>query len=240
MPEDSLSIAHEEAVSSEQKDRDVGMLGLPELIAGIEVAPLTIRRLSLLTVAKNPFACWKPEYFSQAPIESMLEFVWYVRPEFAFQDDEKRLAALALLVLVDAEELREGIRQYLDRAFLDCAMASDGVSFYSLAAGFYHSLNTSYPNAGWTRNMVLDEPLRAITQIVRAASEAKGCILVNRRSYAVKGRMLDRVESWEVDAEEEIDPFIETKRTEGWGLFEQPMPRGKRWLITMRRLTDGQ
>jgi len=123
---------------------------------------------------------------------------------------------------------------------LDAPNGSVGISYYAPTAGLYHTLNEYFPNAGWTLNTVLDAPLRVIYQLIKCADKSKGCVVMNRRSDAVKGRMLDAVESWDVDTEAEIDPFIEMKRAEGFGLFSDPMKRGDKWTVTMRRISNAR
>jgi hypothetical protein len=61
------------------------MLGLPELIAGVQVEPLTPRRLEWLRAMGNPFVCG-----GDCPIAAIPDFLWYVTKDFAFGDDERR------------------------------------------------------------------------------------------------------------------------------------------------------
>ena len=81
------------------------MLCLPELIAGVQVEPLTPRRLEWLRAMGNPFVCG-----GDCPIAAIPDFLWYVTKDFAFGDDERRKAFLAALadpeLLAEAQKMR--------------------------------------------------------------------------------------------------------------------------------------
>jgi hypothetical protein len=231
--EDSLLSDYATAVASERKDRAEAVLALPELIAGVRVEALTPRRLEWLRACGNPFICG-----GECPVAAIPEFIWHIIKDFRFGDDERRRAFLAAVIDLNEYEAREGIDAYLDRAFLDAPSGSDSVGYYAPTVGLYNVLNEYFPSAGWSLATVLDTPLRVIYQLIKCADKQRGCVVVNRRSDAVKGRMLDKVESFDVNTESEIDPLIESKRGEGYGLFCDPMFRGGKWLVTMRKLSD--
>lgn len=212
------------------------MLGLPELINGVLVEPLTLRRLSWLVIGRSPFVTG-----AEVTPDSLIHFVWTVAKDWKLSASaEERKAYAVPFLAMNESELCEGIEAYMERAFLDSPPSAEGVSYYAPAAGLYHTLNEYFPGGGWTMPAVLDAPLRMLYQLIKCADKHKGATVINRRSYAVKGRMLDTVESWEVDSESEIDPLIESKREEGFGLFSQPIKRGEKWLVTMRRISNAE
>jgi hypothetical protein len=212
------------------------MLGLPELIAGVEVEPLTPRRLEWLRAMGNPFICG-----GDCPIAAIPDFLWYITKDFKFGDDGKRKAFLAAIIALDVDEARKGIDEYIDRAFLDAPEGRVGVSYYSPTAGLYHSLNTSYPNAGWTLERVLDTPLRVIYQLIKVADEARGCTIQNRRSFEVQGKFLAEVENLTAPTQQELLEKMNEKRKEGYKqlTFSQRSQDGT-WALAMRKEPDGR
>ena len=218
MADQSPLSAHEAALASERKDRAVAMLGLPELIAGVQVEPLTPRRLEWLRAMGNPFICG-----GHCPTEAIPDFLWYVSSCFEFGNDEKRREFLASILSLDVEEAREGIDEYLDRAFLDAPTGKESVAYYSTSAGLYHSLNVSYPGAGWHLERVLDTPLRVTYQLIKAADRERGCSLVNRRSFAAQAEWASTLERIEAPTYEELGDVIDAMRTQGYRLYEDPM-----------------
>lgn len=237
---------HEDALDSERKDRAVAMLGLPELIAGVQVEPLTPRRLEWLRAMGNPFVCG-----GDCPIAAIPDFLWYVTKDFAFGDDERRKAFLAAILDLDVDEARDGIDEYLDRAFLDAGPGREGVSFYGSTAGMYCSLNTAYPGAGWTVERVLDTPLRILYQLIKAADDARGCSMQNRRSSPLISKFLCEIEHFELvivsDFDAEMDAFVDAKCAEGYKLCSEPIQKislaipaacqpDAPWIIPMRKV----
>lgn len=241
--------AHAEALASERKDRAVAMLGLPELIAGVQVEPLTPRRLEWLRAMGNPFVCG-----GDCPIGAIPDFLWYVTKDFEFGNEEKRKAFLAAILNLDVDEAREGIDEYLDRAFLDAGPGREGVSFYGSTAALYCALNTAYPGAGWHLDRVLDTPLRVLYQLIKAADDARGCSMQNRRSAPLISKFLSEIEHFELvvkeDFESEMDAFVDAKCAEGYKLCSEPiqkinleipvaMQKSAPWIIPMRKEQHG-
>lgn len=235
MANDSTNSAFASALASERKDRAVAMLGLPELINGVEVKALTRRILEWLTIAGNPFIVG-----GEIKPEALLQFVWHVSPSFKpFATSEERQVFIAPFFAMDKDELREGIEKYLDRAFLDAPTGEAGTQYYSATAGLYHALNTCYPNAGWTLDTVLDLPLRIGFQLIKAADKAAGCMVLNRRSSPLISQYLSEIENFKVANADEVEPFIEQKRAEGYGLCSEPCQcRDGTFIVAMRKLAN--
>jgi hypothetical protein len=204
---------HEAALESERRDRAVALLGLPELIAGIRVSPLTPRRLEWLRAFSNPFIC------GGAPSPAaILQFLWFVSPDFSFEtSEEKRLAFIAQRAELDYPEAREGIEVYLDRAFLDAPNGSEKVSYYAPTVGLYHTLNEYYPHAGWSLEAVLNTPLSIIYQLIKAGDKARGAAVVNRRSFEVQARWLDTLETITASTQQLLLEKVAEKRLQGYG-----------------------
>lgn len=239
---------HAAAVASERYHRAQAMLGLPELIAGIQVEPLTYERLEWLNVAGNPFVC-----DGNCDLSKVMEFIWLVSPDWKLEPGEQKplwTAFLARNVALNVEDAREGIDEYIDRAFLDCTGIAGGPSFYAQTAGAYQALNSSYPGGGWTLDAVRKTPLRIALQLIKAADRDRGCVVYNLRSSPLIGKLLDEVEHFELvvesDFEAEMDAFVDAKCAEGYYLFSEPVQRvdlekpldaqpQAPWIIPMRK-----
>lgn len=183
-----------EAIASERKDRATCLLGLPELIAGIQCAPLTPRRLEWLRAFNNPFVCG-----GASSVSSLLQFLWFVSLEFSFDaGPEKRDAFIESKLGLDVGEAVEGIGEYLDRAFLDAPHGKPGKPYYAPAVGLYHSMNTSYPHGEWTLERTLDTPLAVIYQLIKVDDISKGCAVLNRRSDAVAVKWAEQLETFTI------------------------------------------
>lgn len=257
MAEDYTFSELERAVRSERYHRAQAILGLPELIAGIQVEPLTYERLEWLNVAGNPFVCGGVVATEDGePLAlPLMEFIWFVSPDWKLEiGSEKPLWQEFLLKhrdlnLIDA---REGIDEYLDRAFLDCTGIEGGVSFYSQTAGAYQALNASYPGGGWTMKVVKKTPLRIALQLIKAADRDRGCTVQNRRSSKLIGQYLSEIEHFELtiesDFESEMDAFVDAKCAEGYVLCSEPVQKLDKtippshpvqatmpWIVPMRK-----
>jgi hypothetical protein len=241
---------HADALDSERKDRAVAMLGLPELIAGVQVEPLTPRRLEWLRAMGNPFVCGGGLSDFQ-----IYKFMWHVSPKFVVETDaEKPIESsfLEAMVSLDIPDALEGIDEYLDRAFLDAGPGREGVSFYGSTAGLYCSLNTAYPGAGWHLERVLDTPLRILYQLIKAADDARGCTMQNRRSSPLISKFLSEIEHFELsivkDFDAEMDAFVDAKCAQGYKLCSEPIQKinlaipaacqqDAPWIVPMRKVS---
>lgn len=195
MAEEIVIPGQAEAFASERKDRAVALLGLGELIAGINVAPLTPRRLEWLRAVGNPFVVG-----GKVSPAAILQFLWLIHEDFKPGED-----ALTNFVQshagLDADELRDGIDEYLDRAFLDSPRGAPGTPYYAPTVSYYHSLVIAYPGGGWTLERVLDTPLTVIFQLIKADDRYNGRLVYNGRSDKVAGDWLDEQNTPESIAE---------------------------------------
>lgn len=213
MAKDATLSEHDEALASERKDRAVALLGLPELIAGIQVSPLTPRRLEWLRAFNNPFVCG-----GATGSAAVLQFLWFVHPEFTFNaSQERRDEFTAGNLSLNIADAYEGIDVYLDRAFLDAPTGTQAVSYYAPTIGLYYTLNEYFPSGGWTLKKVLDTPLTIIYQLIKAGDKARGATVINRRSFAVQAKWLDEVETLTASTQAELLETVAEKRKEGYG-----------------------
>ncbi len=232
MAEDATLREHEEALASERKDRAVAVLGLPELIAGIQVEPLTPRRLEWLRAMGNPFICG-----GEASIPAVTQFLWIISKGFVICDDVKRDAFLASIIVgYDLVEIREGIEAYLDRAYLDAPEGpNDGPSFFAPSIGIYRAINKAYGDE-WTFERVMETPLRILFQLTKCDDKASGCSVINRRSYKVQGKWLSELETLTADTEDSVVELMTAKRAEGYKqvTLAQKSSNGT-WSLAMRK-----
>jgi len=174
------------AAATERKDRAIPLLGIGELIAGVPCAPLTPRRLEWMRAYDSPFICG-----GEVTPAAMLQFLWFVSPNFS-TDKKSKDAFIATNLTLNAEELRDGIESYLDRAFLDARDGKPGKSYVSQWVGFYRGLSSAYGDE-WTFEKVGDTPLALIFQLLKENDRYQGETVTNRRSDAVTQRWLDEI-----------------------------------------------
>lgn len=187
-----------EAVRREEELRAVPFLGVGERVAGLPVAPLTLRRVQWLTLVRSPFLTrltadvllTKPDI-----ADDIVLFLWIVSPGFEAGNDRAKKRFYKTHGEVMAAEALKVIQELLDyvaEAFLDagCETLDDrnARSYYAEAAGlvvfFHHNFGLQidvWENSRW-RNLVrkltgqpnvLDIPLRLAFQLVRAHQRSK-------------------------------------------------------------------
>ena len=178
-----------EAARRERELRDVPFLGLPEIIAGIDCEPLTLRKVLWLQLTKSPFLYSIPQSeLCQKPgiSDDILAFYWICSPEF--EPTSKRARAkfderIAPLLKKDVGEVVKAIVEFLDESWMDAGRGGDGRSFYSAGASLtvFFSKHFGLPadvweNSRW-RNFIrwltgkpnpLDIPLKIAWQLMRA------------------------------------------------------------------------
>ena len=253
MAENDTLSEYERAVASERYHRAQAMLGLPELIAGIQVEPLTYERLEWLNVVGNPFVCG-----GIVDLARIMEFIWIVSPNWKMEVGSEKPEWISFNqrnIALDVKEAREGIEEYVERAFLDSTGISGGVSFYAQTAGAYQALNSSFPGGGWTLDVVKKTPIRIALQLIKAADRRAGCTVQNLRSGAIMGELLGEVKHFELqiqnDFESEMDAFVDAKCEEGYKLFSEPVQKinggipieaqsDAPWIIPMRKVSHAR
>ena len=198
-----------EAIERETEAREIDFLGAPELLCGIEVMPLSIRRLLRLQAVGSPFLYkvdgtpppeqvgdvalffWalSPNYERALRVRLWAECVSFEIGKFAFNFIRQRFVRrLRPLKLGPAAR---ACRDYVSRAFEDAPGGSEGrvsASYYGWPASYVGLLASEY---GWTEDTILDLPLRRLFQHVRRLIQKHdpGAILFNP-SDKVRGEWL--------------------------------------------------
>lgn len=148
-----------EAVKQERSIRDQSFLDLPEAVCGVEVQPLTLRRMVLLESIGSPFVCGGPV----TPYHVGAFFV-----ALTGATGLKRWRLLRRVGLMNTEELVAAITGFMDETFQDSPPgSSEGISYYSNAAGLVDFAASQY---GWPEDDILDIPLRRLFQYVKATT----------------------------------------------------------------------
>jgi len=202
-----------EAARREREIRDVPFLGLPETVAGIDCAPLTLRRLMWLQMVKCPFLTSATvEQLKAKPniAADIVGFFWVVSPLFDAGNKRKRKRfdrqlEKAGLMKMDGNHVISEIKTYMDESFLDSEEGPAEKSFYSNAAsiGFLchklFGLEIDLWENSWLRRIyrhmtgrpnAIDIPLKIVRQYVRAHRNSQNpTIFTNRLSD-------ERVKEW--------------------------------------------
>lgn len=176
----------------EREIRDVPFLGVAERVAGIDCAPLTLRRLMWLQMTKSPFLldlenAEVRQFIANKPnlLGDLLVFFWIISPEFEAGNERKKakyFKRLRPLLQQTVGTVLEEIRQYMFEQFMDAGHGRDGKSFYSSAASLVAFFSKHYglgldvwENSPW-RNLVrrlsgqpnaLDIPVKIAWQLMR-------------------------------------------------------------------------
>ena len=151
-----------EAVERERKIRNQSYLDdIPETLCGIEVKPLTLRKLILLGEIESPFVVGGhvTPYHIGAFFVVMTE-----RTGFS------KWRLLRQVSFLSAESAIEAIKAFMDEAFQDSPPQSEGeeASYYSFAASLVDVFASQY---GWTRKLVVDSPLKCIFQELKSITK---------------------------------------------------------------------
>lgn len=170
-----------EAIERETEDREFDFLDAPELLCGVEVMPLSIRRLLRLQAVNSPFL-YKVETYDFP--EDVAVFLWALSPNyeralrvrqwcemFSFTLGRVVFGRIRLGFVRQLRKLKLGdaakaCRHYVTRAFEDSPGVSGvvGPNYYGWPAGYVGMLVTEY---GWSEASILDMPLRRVFQYVR-------------------------------------------------------------------------
>jgi len=175
-----------DCLRNERRLRDEGFLeGMPEEVLGIPVAALTLRHWHWLAMLRNGHvvACRFDDLAEAA--EHAIQVLWVLTPGLPLPSAARPYnralrwrvalakARAALLTLRhDPAKLVAAVRAHIDEAFFDTPFRGDGAnefarSFPSSAASIIDLLAAAgYP---WSRDEVLDTPLKILWQQCRAA-----------------------------------------------------------------------
>jgi hypothetical protein len=177
-----------EALARERELRELAFCGACAPIAGVEVVPLTLRRLALLRLAHNPFVA------GSGPIRAAdaALFLWVVSSVFKPADTAARDAFVKRIAALPTRDVQAGIYEYLHLAFFDLDAGSNQTSapIASFEASVVHTLAKEY---GWTRDAILDLSLAEISQYLRLIDASRGSPVVNPTSDGVKMKWLESV-----------------------------------------------
>jgi len=149
----------QQAVERETAIRNQAFLDFPESICGIEVKPLTLRRMLLLESVGSPFIC------------GGMVTPYHVGAFFLAMTDAKGFARWRLLRrvgLLKTEDAIEGIKAFLDESLQDSPPkrnTGETASYYSATSAIVDVFASEY---GWSRSEVLDDPVKRVFQYLKA------------------------------------------------------------------------
>lgn len=175
-----------EAIAEERIDRAVAFLGLPELIAGISVEPLTARRVQWLRAVSNPFLAGG----NKVNDAQIIQFIWMVHKDFRQGSDAFAQFAASLEEL-DTTKAERDIEAYLERAYLDQMPGEAGRPYYEPAAYIIYMMQGE--PFRWTEERAMTTDLRIIYQLLKVHAHANGKSLINRKSDRIAGDWLDEL-----------------------------------------------
>lgn len=152
---------YREAVEHENSIRDAAFLGVNELIAGIEVVPLTAERFLILDGIKSPFVC------NGVPTAvDVALFLWVCSPEFSISDKKARGQFMRRARSVNYTEACYGGTKYIEDTFTDApgGGATGKQSYASWMASIVDILASEYH---WAEKDILTIPLKRLFQYLR-------------------------------------------------------------------------
>lgn len=156
------------AVDAEREARQEAWLALQEPICGIEMAPLTLRKLLYLTLARN-------HYVSEdaRPSEHLYhigQFLWVCSIHFREGDLKARDRFFKRIRKLELRPVIRGILDYRSQSLFDLAAAASSnhsAPKTDWISGMIHRFASSY---SWTPDRVLDMPIRQLIQLDRCAA----------------------------------------------------------------------
>lgn len=205
-----------EAQDSERVDRSIAFIGLTELIAGVKCAPLTPFRVELLRAYGNPFIVG-----GIVSIESILQFLWMVNADFKLGSDYTD-AFIEKHAGLDIESARNGIDEYLDRAYLDAPSGSTEKPFFAPAAGMVVAMSDE--PFRWTMERTLATPLAVLYQLIKCRDKSQLATVINRRSDKVASDWLDTMHVITETSIDLVKGRIDEMRKDGWEIASNISP----------------
>lgn len=181
--------AYREAVASEIEDRELAFIGLDEDICGVKCSPLTLRKISLLKVAKSPFILG-------GNIETLhiVQFLWIVSKRFCM-NNAARDEFMGSILELECEKAVDEINEYIDRAFLDIRMGnSKSRPLVSMCATIALEMAGEPFRMNWME--VMDAPLSVLFQLMKAKDINEGGKPANARSDKIRGQWLAEVNAF--------------------------------------------
>lgn len=180
-----------EARAWEASTRAEAFLDVPRTLLGVEVLPLTLHRLGLLTAARNALLCGGP-----VTLKQVTDFLWVLAPAFLVGSSE----AYALFCRELGERGGVGdlpacageVGKFLDEMFLDApAGGTDSlkVPVTCPEAVYVDLFADAY---GWTAAETMHTPLPRLYQLLRRIVLRRDpkAIFINRHFDKVRGDWL--------------------------------------------------
>ena len=175
-----------ESVASEQRDRSVAMLGLGDVIAGIEVERMTPIHMDWFSALNCPVICG-----GTITEPAMLQFLWILQRDFCLDDDQKE-AFIARFLESDFTEIWAGIQEYLERTFLDAPHGGrEEIPYYCNSVYFIRAMSAE--PFRWTMEQTMKTPLQILYQLLKCDHKMNGGTVVNKRSHKVRGDWMDDI-----------------------------------------------
>ena len=198
-----------EAVEKQDLVRDVAFLGVPEIICGISVAPMTFRHLLWLQMIESPLiGAGEPDvttlhlaiagfFKTLAPLDKPS----FMLTQFDLKQRKELKSFMRQVGKLKAPEALKSIREFVSETFMDAPGGGEDKteSYFSIGAALTHRLAKNYPlNANpYIYPGALDVPLKAGFQLLKlikaddCAEAGKKPVLFNGLSDAAKSRWLE-------------------------------------------------
>ena len=158
---------YKEALAREAQIRAEAWLGIEEPICGIEIGPLTLRKILYLEIAGNAFI--SPVPGKEPAMYDCALFLWVASSDFSETDHKARERFYQEPFLeCKVDEAVQGINELLERTWFDLpgGQPSSGhktpVTYWM--AGYVHAFSSSY---NWNLDTIMDSPLRQMLQLYR-------------------------------------------------------------------------
>lgn len=161
---------YSEAIEREETHRVEAWLGLEEPIYGVEMSPLTLRRLMYLAAAKNPFVEGASHDFEYTPY-AVGSFLWICSCDFVAgpgkHADRARKRFFKRLRKLPCLEVSQKIFVYLNESYFDLASFS-GRSETAPKIGWVGAqIHRHASEYGWSVDEILDTPMKQLIQLDR-------------------------------------------------------------------------
>lgn len=152
------------AVERESQLRQSAFLGLPEMVGGYELRPLTVLDFNTLQLLKSPFVCG-----GFPKLADSWEFIWFMSVRYDRKAWLRRkLMAWSVMMHPNHLFLNFCIRSFIADALADFPPGSSmgGKSFYSFLASVVDFIGSEY---GWSRSEIINLSLKEVSQYIKAA-----------------------------------------------------------------------
>ena len=186
-----------DAVKRENRLRDTAFLDGHEIVCGVEVVPLSLRRLIWLEQARNGFVVPCRFESEQEMLAHALQCVYFCLPEFeppksprfsfwqAFQDGVNQRAFFRKALRAGAPDvIIKEVEEWLDAAFMDASgVGGKNETVASSYAAYPAYIVDSFAAASlpFTYDEIMDMPMRRLWQHWRVAMRrVHGIPLVNK------------------------------------------------------------